>query len=178
MSFSDENEIKRLLKEQPFCNAPIEKPEIKHLNNVDMLSELPFYDELNMINASKTFKRYARIYSIEIIKDKDGNMNDPLAQLEASKPVTKDFFRDLLIEMKGFKYQITMKVLLSKQKENADREFTTVYFNSTAKTVINLNNYGLNKSFQQVFYRLDNWINAGSVSTIEYIDLEYINISI
>ena len=42
-------------------------------------------------------------------------MNDPLAQLEASKPVIKDLFRDLLIEMKGFKYQITMKVLLSKQ---------------------------------------------------------------
>ena len=67
-------------------------------------------------------------------------MNDPLALLEASKPVIKNLFRDLLIEMKGFKYQITLKVLLSKQKENGDTEFTTVYFNSTAKTVINLNN--------------------------------------
>ena len=55
-----------------------------------------------------------------------------------------------------------MKVLLSKQKENGDREFTTVYFNYTAKTVININNYGLNKSFQQVLYILDNWINEGS----------------
>ena len=71
-----------------------------------------------------------------------------------------------------------MKVLLSKQKENGDREFTTVYFNSTAKTVINLNNYGLNKFFQQVLYRLDNWINKGSAWAIEYIDGEYINISI
>ena len=34
--------------------------------------------------------------------------------------------RDLLIEMKGFEYQITMKVLVSKQKESGDREFTTV----------------------------------------------------
>ena len=49
-----------------------------------------------------------------------------------------------------------MKVLLSKQKENCERELTTVYFNPTAKTVINLNNYGLNKSFQQVLYRPDN----------------------
>ena len=40
-------------------------------------------------------------------------MNDPLAQLEASKPAIKDLFRDLLIEIMGFKYQITMKVLLS-----------------------------------------------------------------
>ena len=49
-----------------------------------------------------------------------------------------------------------MKVLLSKQKENGDREFTTVYFNSSAKTVINLKNYSLNKSFQKVLCRLDN----------------------
>ena len=77
------------------------------------------------------------------MKDKDGNINDPLAQLEASKPVIKEFFRDLLIKMKGFNYQITMKVLLSKQKENGDKEFTTIYLSSTAKTVINVNNYGL-----------------------------------
>ena len=35
--------------------------------------------------------------------------------LEAIKPVIKDLFKDLLIEMKGFKYQITLKILLSKQ---------------------------------------------------------------
>ena len=78
-------------------------------------------------------------------------MNDPLAQLEASKPVIKDLFRDLLIEMKSFKYQISIKVLLSKQKENADRKYTTIYFNSTAKTVINLNNYGLNNLFNKFY---------------------------
>ena len=37
-------------------------------------------------------------------------MNDPLVQLEASKSVIEDLFRDLLIKMKGFKYQITLKV--------------------------------------------------------------------
>ena len=96
------------------------------------------------------------------MKDKDGDMNDPLTQLEASKPVIKDLFRDLLIEMKAFKYQIAIKVLLSKQNENGDKEFITVYFNSTAKTVINLNKYGIDKSFQEVFYRLDNWSNEES----------------
>ena len=111
------------------------------------------------------------------MKDKDGDMNDPLTQLEASKPVIKDLFRDLLIEMKGFKYQRAIKVLLSKQNENGDKEFITVYFNSTAKTVINLNKYGIDKSFQEVFYRLDNWSNEESAWTIEYIDGEYINVS-
>ena len=178
MRFSDKSEIKRLLKEQPLRNVTIEKPKIKHLNNVDMLSELSFYDESNIAKTAKAFKRYASSYSTEIMKDKDGNINDPFAQLEASKPVIKYLLRDLLNEMKGFKYQITVKVLVSKQKENGDTEFTTVYFNSAAKAVINLNNYGLNKSFQQVLYRLDNWINEGSAWAIEYIDGEYINISI
>ena len=91
-----------------------------------MLSEVPFNDELNIVKTAKAFKKYARSYSTEIMGNKDGDMNDPLAQLKASKPVIKDLFRYLLIEMKGFKYQITMKVLLSKQKENGDREFTTV----------------------------------------------------
>ena len=148
-----------MLKEQPFYNLTIEKPKVKNLNNVDMLIEFPFYNELNIVKTAKEFKKYARSHNIEIIKDKDGNMNDPLAQLEVSKSVIKDFFRDSLIEMKGFKYQITMKVFLSKEKEHGDREFTTVYFNFAAKEVINLNNHGLHKSLQQVFYRLDSWIH-------------------
>ena len=139
-----------------------------------MLNELPFYDELNIIKTAKAFKRYARSYCIELIMDKDGNINDALVQLEASKSVIKDLFRDLSIEMKGFKYQGTLKV---KQNKNGDKEFDTVYFSSTAKIVINLK-YGLDKSFQHFFYRLDNQINEGSACTIEYIDGEYVNISI
>ena len=148
-----------MLKEQPFYNATIEKLKVENLNNIDMLIEFPFYNELNIVKTAKAFKKYARSHNIEIIKDKDGNMNDPLAQLEVSKSIIKDFFRDSLIEMKGFKYQITMKVFLSKEKEHGDREFTTVYFNFAAKEVINLNNHGLHKSLQQVLYILDSWIH-------------------
>ena len=46
-------------------------------------------------------------------------------------------FKDLLNEIKGFQYQITLRVLLRKGKENGDIEFAPVYFNSTTKTVIN-----------------------------------------
>ena len=111
-----EKETKSFLKEQPFSNASIKKPKIRKLNNVDMLNELPFYDELNIVKITKPFKKYAKSYSIEIIKDKDGNMNYPLVQLKASKPVAKNLFKDLLIEMQCFKYQTTLNVLLSKQK--------------------------------------------------------------
>ena len=63
----------------------------------------------------KTFKRYASSNKVEIIDHKD-----PLVQLEASKSSIKDLFSDLLNEMKGFKYQITVKVLLSKHKINGE----------------------------------------------------------
>ena len=70
-----------------------------------------------------------------------------------------------------------MKVLLSKHKEKEDIEFVPVYFNSTTKTVIN-SKYMLDNSFQEILYRINNWINEGSGWATELIDTEYVNISI
>ena len=78
--------------------------------------------------------------------------------------------------MKGFKYQITVKVLLSKEKENGNIEYAPVYFNSITKTVIN-SEFNLGNSFQEVLYRIDNWINERSGWIIESISSEYVNIS-
>ena len=111
MSFWDEKEAKRLFQELPFYNFLIQKSRIKHLNNIDLLHQIPFYDELSIAKISHALKRYARNYKIEIIDSKD-----PLVQLEASKLSIEDLFKDLLDEIKGFKYQITFKVLLSKHK--------------------------------------------------------------
>ena len=121
---------------------------------------------------SKAFGWYAISYKVEIIDSKD-----PLFQLEASKWSIKDLFKDLLNEIKGFKYQITVKVLLRKDKQNGEIEFAPVYFNSTTETAINLK-YDLDKSFQEVLYRIDNWINEGSGWIIESVDAEYVNISV
>ena len=49
----------------------------------------------------------------------------------------KDLFSNLLNETKGFKNQITVKVLLKKYKLDGETEFAPVYFNSMTKTVIN-----------------------------------------
>ena len=42
----------------------------------------------------------------------------------------KDLFDDHLNETKGFKYQITVKVLFKKIQANGEIEFNPVYFNS------------------------------------------------
>ena len=94
-------------KELLFYNKHIEKPKIKRLKNIDLLSELPFYEELNVIKTNHAFRGYAMSYKVEIIEKKD-----PIKQLEASKSSIKDLFSDLLNKTKGFKYQITLKILL------------------------------------------------------------------
>ena len=47
-------------KQLPFFNVSIEKPKIKRLKNVDLLAELPFYDQLNIIKTDHAFSGYAR----------------------------------------------------------------------------------------------------------------------
>ena len=94
------------LKEIFFYKRPIEKPKIKHLKNIDLLFELPFYEELSVIKTDHAFRGYAKSFKVEIIGRKD-----PILLLEAIKLSIKDLFSDLLNEAKGFKYQITVKVL-------------------------------------------------------------------
>ena len=59
--------------------------------------------------------------------------------------------------MAVFRYQITVKILLSKDKGKGDIEVAPVYCNSTTKTVIS-SKYDLDKSFQEILYRIDNCI--------------------
>ena len=78
-------------KELPFYNKYIEKPKIKRLKNIDLLSELPFYEELNVIKTDHAFEEYAMSYKVELDEKKD-----PINQLEASKSSIKDLSKDLL----------------------------------------------------------------------------------
>ena len=152
---------KTLIKILSFYNILIDfmqKPKIKKLTNVELLNELPFYKSLSVRKISRAFKRYAKSYSIEIVDKKD-----PLIQLNWSKSSIKDLFKDLLHEMKGFKCQITMNITLNKEKIGGSTEYASLYFNSLAKVVINPDFESLiDKSVEEILYRIDNWINEGS----------------
>ena len=50
---------------------------------------------------------YAMSYKVEIVDKKD-----LIVQLEASRSSIKDLFNDLLNKTRGFRYQITVNVLL------------------------------------------------------------------
>ena len=110
-------------------------------------------------------------YKVEIIERKD-----PINQLEASKSSIKDLFSDLLNETKGFKHQITLKVILKKYKPNREIEFAPVYFNSVTRTVIN-HKFNLENAFQEILYLIDNWINKAYGWIVESIESQCINVS-
>ena len=126
-----------------------------------MFSELPFYEKRNVLKTKHAFRGYARRYKVEIIEKKD-----QIKLLEASKLSIKDLLSDLFNEAKSFKYQITLKVMLKKYKPNGEIEFRAVYFNSTTKRVINPR-FDLENAFQEIMYRIDNWINEGSDKIVE-----------
>ena len=115
--------------------------------------------------------QYAISYKVEIIERKD-----PIVRLEANKSSIKDLLNDLLNETKGFRYHISVKVLLKKYKLNEEIELAPVYFNSVTKTVIN-HRFRLENSFQEILYMIDVWINKGSGWNVESIESQYINIS-
>ena len=71
-----------------------------------------------------------------------------ILQLKVSKSKIEDLFKNLLNEMKGFKYQITRAVLLSKINTDGSIEYSPVQSNSITKTVINSDEFGLDQSFQ------------------------------
>ena len=151
----------------PFYNTFIEKPKIKKLPKVELLKELVFYDELKISKNKTAFSGHARSYKIEISDKRNVKI-----QLKASELRIKE----LLNKLKGFKYQITLAVLLSKMKTNGEIEYSPVYFNSTTKTVINVDSK-LDQAFQENVSRIDNWISNGSCWIVEEIHNQYLNIS-
>ena len=66
---------------------------------------------------------------------------------------------------------------MSKVKLDGNTEYSPVYFNSTTKTVINSDKFGLDQSFQEMLYRTDNWINERSGWIIEEVRNQYLNVS-
>ena len=97
------------LKELPFYNKYIKKRKIKRLKNIDLLFELPFLEELNIIKTNHAVREYAMSYKVKLVEKKD-----PIEQVEASKSSINDKrMRDRIMKQK---YQITLKVVFKNAK--------------------------------------------------------------
>ena len=101
--FSEIDTVKHL-KELTFYKKPIEKPKIEQLGSIDLLAELPFYEQLSTIKTNQAFEGYAMSYKVELIEK-----NDPIVQLESSKLSIKDSFSDLVNETKDLSIRLLYK---------------------------------------------------------------------
>ena len=126
---------------------------------------------MSIVKNKTAFSGYARSYKIEVI-----DKRDVIVQLKASKISIVELFKDLLIELKGYKYQITLCVLLSKVKSSDLIEYSPVYFNSLTKTVIG-DKFKLDQCFNKIIFRLERWTSHGSGWIVEEIISQYLNLS-
>ena len=141
------------------------------MKNYELLCELPFYDDINISRKERAFRGYTKNYKIEIINNKSLSH-----LLYVNKNSIKNLFDELLREKKGFKYVISFKIILKKRINDNGDKYSTVYFNSLVKAVLN-RRYHLNDSFEEILNLLDIWINESSAWTIDQIDGLYINTS-
>ena len=141
------------------------------MKNYELLSELPFYDDINISRKEMVFRGYAETYKVEIINNK--SVSD---LLYVSKNSIKNLFDGLLREKRSFKYVVSTKIILKKSINDNEHKHSTVYFSSLVKTVIN-RRYQLKDSFEEMLNLLDIWINESSAWTMDQIDGLYINTS-
>ena len=114
------------------------------MSNQELIHELPFYDDINILRNERTFREYVKTYNVEIINNR--NLSDLLSVIKNS---IKKLFDKLLREKRGFKYIISVTITLKKRINDNEFEFKTLYFNSLIKIVIN-RRYHLNDSFEEI----------------------------
>ena len=122
-------------KELPFLNIYIDKPKIKRLKNIDLLTELPFYDQLNIIRTEHAFSSYEMSYKVEIVDKKD-----LIVQLEASNNICVNVFCyknklvfPVYISNQTFKSSIDLLLLIDDDKSHSVyiKDFNTFMFHKT-----------------------------------------------
>ena len=89
--------------------------------------------------------------------------------MSVSKNSITNLFDELFREKRGFKYVLSTKIILKKRIIDNGHKYSTVYFNSLIKTVIN-RRYHLKDAFEEILNLLDIWINESSVCAIKLTD--------
>ena len=147
--------------------APIPTPRTKKP------SEKPVTEKRTIISqVEKALKGYTQSFEVEL-RDK----KDPLIQLQKSRRAIEYLFKNLLVQIKGFKFVETLQVKFIKHL-NDKKILKNVFFNSSTDLIINETDIKLllQASQQQILNKIAQWISEGSGWTIQSIENHYINI--
>jgi len=120
----------------------------------------------------QALRGFTRSYEISLV-----NKQDPFIQLLSTHSVVKNNLLKILNEMKGFKFNETLKITFKKHKGDELIE-NEVYFNTKPRTVTNEIEIAelLQITHQQIIYMIQQWIAKGSGWTIQSVDGHFINI--
>ena len=120
----------------------------------------------------KALRGYTRSYEIGLT-----NRQDPLIQLQNTRLLIKNNLLKILNEMKGLKFNETLKIMFEKQ--NGDELIKEpAYLNAEKQTITN--DVGIAELLQitqqQILNKIQKWISKGSGWTIKSVDGHFINV--
>ena len=120
----------------------------------------------------KALRGYTRSYEVGLT-----NRQDPLIQLQKTRSVIRKNLLKILNEMKGLKFNETLKIKFEKQ--NGDELIEEkAYLNAEKQTVTNDVEIAelLQITQQQILNKIQKWISKGSGWTIKSVDGHFINV--
>ena len=120
----------------------------------------------------KALRGFTRSYEIGLT-----NRQDPLIQLQNTRSVIKKNLLKILNEMKGLKFNETLKIMF--EKLNGDELIKEpAYLNAEKQTVTNETEIEelLQITQQQILNKIQKWISKGSGWTIKSVDGHFINV--
>ena len=138
----------------------------KWLENINKVTEPTF------IQKEQALGGFTRSYEIGLT-----NRQDPLIQLQNTRSVIKNNLSKVLNEIKGLKFNETLKITFEKQKgdELIEKE---AYFNAKPQRVTNEEEIAnlLQITQQQIVNMIQQWISEGSAWIIKSVDGHFINV--
>ena len=138
----------------------------KWLENINKVTEPTFTQK------EQALRGFTKSYEIGLT-----NRQDPLIQLQNTRSVIKNNLLKVLNEMKGLKFNETLKITFEKQKgdELIEKE---AYFNAKPQRVTNEEEIAnlLQITQQQIVNMIQQWISEGSAWIIKSVDGHFINV--
>ena len=146
-------------------DKPVPAPRMKKIPPVPLPRT-----EIN--ETARAFQGFTKSYEVGIKNDKD-----PLVQLNTTRLAIAHFLKQLLPQMKGFKFIETLKITFKQQV--GDEIIKQIgHFNSKPKTIINPQDLtpALDVNVEQIMNTIHKWISQGSAPIINSVNGHFINI--
>ena len=134
-------------------------------NEIMSMFSKPQHNKPTFTQRAQALKGYTISYEVSLT-----NIQDPLIQLQSTRPVIENNLKKVLHEMKGFKFNELLKITFEKQKGDELIE-KTAYFNGKVQTIINDTEIveSLQITQNQIINKIQQWISEGSAWLINQL---------